>query len=64
MSAVERLEHPPGDGSSLGLVDTPSETSTIEAKLTQSPAGRSARLRPLLALVPYVARSADVRRLP
>ncbi len=30
--------------------------SSIEAALTQSPARRSARLRPLLALAPYVAR--------
>src|SRR5450756_1667066 len=52
MSAVERLEDRDGETPS-------SETaaaSAIEAQLTQSPAKRSARLRPLLALAPYVAR--------
>ena len=55
MTAVERLEDrrdetPPRRDS------VPAEASAIEAQLTQSPAKRSARLRPLLALAPYVAR--------
>jgi ATP-binding cassette, subfamily B, bacterial len=59
MSAVERLEDR-SDGTprhDLGA-DTPSvETaSAIEEVLTVSPDERSARLRPLLALAPYVAR--------
>ena len=55
MSAMERLEDrrgetpPQGDGA-------PAEAPSIEAQLTPSPAGRGARLRPLLALAPYVAR--------
>jgi ATP-binding cassette subfamily B protein len=52
MSAVERLEDR-HDETSLDL--PAAETSTIEAALT-SPARRNARLRPLLALAPYVAR--------
>jgi ATP-binding cassette, subfamily B, bacterial len=59
MSAVERLEDR-SDGTprhDLGA-DTPSvETaSAIEEVLTVSPDKRGARLRPLLALAPYVAR--------
>src|SRR6195256_5186502 len=34
----------------------PAELSSVEAELTQSPARSTARLRPLLALAPYVAR--------
>jgi len=34
----------------------PSEASLVEAELTQLPAKSTARLRPLLALAPYVAR--------
>ena len=55
MSAVERLEDrrdelpPRRDSEPLG-------PSPIEARLTPRPAGRSARLRPLLELAPYVAR--------
>jgi ATP-binding cassette subfamily B protein len=49
---VERLEDR-HDETSLDL--PAAETSTIEAALT-SPARRNARLRPLLALAPYVAR--------
>jgi ATP-binding cassette subfamily B protein len=52
MSVVERLEDR-HDETSLDL--PAAETSTIEAALT-SPARRNARLRPLLALAPYVAR--------
>ena len=39
-----------------GTMPRPSEASAIEAVLTRSPAKRGARLRPLLALAPYVAR--------
>jgi ATP-binding cassette, subfamily B, bacterial len=59
MSAVEQLE----DSLEAGLGETPprdellpSEPASIEAALTQSRAKGSARLRPLLALAPYVAR--------
>src|SRR5664280_2284259 len=58
MTAVERLE----DGLEKGLGETPpreagpSEASAIETQLTGPPAKRPARLRPLLALAPYVAR--------
>ena len=48
MSAVERLEQLNGEAG-------PAEASTIEAVLAEQPA-KSARLRPLLALAPYVAR--------
>src|SRR3954466_4981398 len=53
MSAVERLEHgeaaqAPADSAPAGPV--------IDALLTQSPAARTAKLRPLLKLAPYVAR--------
>jgi ATP-binding cassette subfamily B protein len=57
MSAVERLE----DGLEKGLGETPpreagpSEASSLET-LTGPPAKRPARLRPLLALAPYVGR--------
>jgi ATP-binding cassette subfamily B protein len=59
MSAVERLEDR-SDGTprhDLGA-DTPSvdTASAIEEVLTVSPDERSARLRPLLALAPYMAR--------
>jgi ATP-binding cassette subfamily B protein len=61
MSAVERLEEPrdqtmtPGDGTASQ--PSASETaSSIEAAVNLSPAARNARLRPLLALAPYVAR--------
>ncbi len=61
MSAVERLEDrrdetlPPGDPAAAETSSDEAQ-STIEAALTLSPAKRSARLRPLLALAPYVAR--------
>jgi len=55
MSAVERLEGL--DGGAPRLPDAAvSEQSFIEAQLTQTPAKTRARLRPLLALAPYVAR--------
>jgi ATP-binding cassette subfamily B protein len=54
MSAAEQLEDaktvPPRRDTLL------EEEAFIEAQLTQSPAKTSARLRPLLALAPYVAR--------
>jgi len=53
MSAVERLEGGPGETpASRGV--PPVEASSIEAQLTQPP--KRPRLRPLLALAPYVAR--------
>jgi ATP-binding cassette subfamily B protein len=56
MSAVERLEDPVGDGPSLPLVDPAAEPSLIETPLTQVPAEGRAKLRPLMALLPYVTR--------
>src|SRR5438309_6321180 len=56
MSAVERLEDPRGNPPSLPLAGSPAEPPAIEAALTQSPAEGRAKLRPLLALAPYVAR--------
>jgi len=60
MSAVERLEGRRDETAprrDLAATETSSDaTSSIEAALTLSPAKRSARLRPLLALAPYVAR--------
>jgi ATP-binding cassette subfamily B protein len=50
MSAVERLEEHGGSPSQLAA------STAIEAELTPSPARRSPRLRPLLALAPYVGR--------
>jgi len=55
MSAVERLEDRPGETPPRHDAE-PFEASSIEAQLTPSPARGSARLRPLLALAPYVAR--------
>ncbi len=56
MSAVERLE----GGRDNGLGETPprreAEPSAIEAQLSELPAKRRARLRPLVALAPYVGR--------
>jgi len=65
MSAVERLEDrrddttPRRDGaaSQSSVIETAVEAeAVIEAALTPSSTKRSARLRPLLALAPYVAR--------
>lgn len=55
MSAAEQLEDvsgvkPPRRDALL------EEEAFIEARLTESPARTGARLRPLLALAPYVAR--------
>jgi ATP-binding cassette, subfamily B, bacterial len=56
MSAVEPLEDRHG-GVPLGADAEPAQASSIEAQLTRSAAASGrARLRPLLALVPYVAR--------
>jgi ATP-binding cassette subfamily B protein len=55
MSAAEQLENARADAARLpeNLSAAP---APIETLLTQSPAGRRAKLRPLLALAPYVAR--------
>jgi ATP-binding cassette, subfamily B, bacterial len=55
MSAVERLEDRLGE-TPPRRDSVPSEVSSVEAELTQLPAKSTARLRPLLALAPYVAR--------
>jgi ATP-binding cassette, subfamily B, bacterial len=60
MSAVERLEDrrdQPAPAKDLASdTQAVATASAIEEALTTSPAKRSARLRPLLALAPYVAR--------
>src|SRR5436309_16008689 len=53
MSAVEQIEAPRGTPPRDTLLE---EEAFIEAQLTQSPANTGAKLRPLLALAPYVAR--------
>jgi ATP-binding cassette subfamily B protein len=53
MSALEQIEAPRGTPPRDALLE---EEAFIEAQLTQSPAKTQARLRPLLALAPYVAR--------
>ena len=55
MSAVEPLQDRHG-GAPLRADAEPAQASSIEAQLTRSAANGRARLRPLLALVPYVAR--------
>jgi len=55
MSAVEPLQDRHG-GAPLRADAEPAQASSIEAQLTRSAASGRARLRPLLALVPYVAR--------
>src|ERR1700709_291856 len=55
MSAAEQLEDARANAARLPE-NLPAEPSLIEAPLTQSPAGGRAKLRPLLALAPYVAR--------
>ena len=55
MSAAEQLED--ARANKAGLPENPlAEPSPIEARLTQTPAPGRAKLRPLLALAPYVAR--------
>ena len=58
MSAVERLEDRRDEAPrrDVAAAETSSIESSIETALASSPAKRSARLRPLLALAPYVAR--------
>ncbi|MET3843246.1 ABC transporter ATP-binding protein/permease [Bradyrhizobium sp. OAE829] len=55
MSAAEQLEDPPG-GVPPRRDALLEEEAFIESQLTQSPAKTGAKLRPLLALAPYVAR--------
>src|ERR1700737_1352665 len=55
MSAVERLEDLHGE-TPPQREPAPAGASSVEAQLTQPPAKGGARLRPLLALAPYVAR--------
>ena len=55
MSAVEPFEDRRG-GTPPRAGAEPAEASSIEAQLTRSAASGRARLRPLLALAPYVAR--------
>jgi ATP-binding cassette subfamily B protein len=55
MSAAEQLEE--ARANRAGLPEhPPAEPSPIEAQMTQTPAPRRAKLRPLLALAPYVMR--------
>jgi ATP-binding cassette subfamily B protein len=56
MSAAERLEGPHGGTAPPPVNPAPAEPSVFEAQLTPSPATGRAKLRPLLALAPYVAR--------
>jgi ATP-binding cassette subfamily B protein len=55
MSAVERLDDLQGETPPRRELG-PAEASSVEAQLTLPPAKGTARLRPLLALAPYVAR--------
>ena len=55
MSAVERLDEVNGGTPPLPESE-PNEASPIEAVLAETPAKSRAKLRPLLALAPYVAR--------
>src|SRR6266700_2631425 len=55
MSAVERLEERHGEALPQPDVE-PAAASIVEAELTGLPVQGRARLRPLLALAPYVAR--------
>src|ERR1700726_1787139 len=55
MSAVERFEDRHGETPPRRDLEA-TEISSIEAELTQSAAETGAKLRPLLALAPYVAR--------
>jgi ATP-binding cassette subfamily B protein len=55
MSVAEQLED--AEVNKTGLPEHPrAESSPIETQLTKSPATGRAKLRPLLALAPYVAR--------
>jgi ATP-binding cassette subfamily B protein len=55
MSAAEQLEDARANAAGLPG-NPPAESVPVEAQLTQSPAAGRAKLRPLLALAPYVAR--------
>jgi ATP-binding cassette subfamily B protein len=55
MSAVERLDEANGGTRPLPGSE-PNEASPIEAVLTETPVKRTAKLRPLLSLAPYIAR--------
>src|SRR5438477_9725813 len=55
MSALERLEERHGEALPRPDVE-PTAASVVEAELAELPAKGTARLRPLLALAPYVAR--------
>ena len=55
MSAVERLEKVPGE-TPPRREEEPTEASVIETQLAEPAAKPRARLRPLLALAPYVGR--------
>jgi ATP-binding cassette subfamily B protein len=55
MSAVERLEEVPGE-TPPRREEEPTEASVIETQLAEPAAKPRARLRPLLALAPYVGR--------
>ena len=55
MSAVERLDEVNGGTPPLPESE-PNEASPIEAVLAETPAKSRAKLRPLLALAPYIAR--------
>jgi len=52
MSAVERLDDQYRDGRDTAPADAPS----IEAELIEQPAKGRAKLRPLVALAPYISR--------
>jgi ATP-binding cassette subfamily B protein len=54
MSAAEQLDD--ARANKAGLPEPRAEPSPVEAQLTQPPATGRAKLRPLLALAPYVAR--------
>jgi ATP-binding cassette, subfamily B, bacterial len=56
MSAVERLEHVPGDTLAPKQPDPATEASLVDVVAAPIPAPIPAKLRPLLALAPYVAR--------
>jgi ATP-binding cassette subfamily B protein len=55
MSAVERLDELNGGTPPLPEPE-PNEALPVEALLSETPAKRTAKLRPLLALAPYIAR--------
>ena len=56
MSAVERLEDRHDPAMPSGEAPAVEAASPLDVALNPASAGRAARLRPLLALAPYVAR--------